>query len=184
MCQSYCKIQTYFSSTRAPCAHSPSPHQCFLERASFPHCSSDQCLLPSSPIPHRSFQRGLSHWSAELSRPSFFWTNISLHHHPLAPHYGDIVDRMQLRRGKGGGGVCGRQIDFLRQRTLAVKLILVKGCLSGEEEEDGGGGCLSEEENVERIRRVVGGKLSSRASVADRRRRVPDIPCGFTCLFS
>ena len=33
-------------------------------------------------------------------------------------------------------------------------------------------------------RRVVDGKLSSRASVADRRRRAPDIPCGLTCLSS
>ena len=78
--------------------------------------------------------------------------------------------------------MCGEQIVFLQQKTLAVELILVKGCLSGEEE-DGGGGCLSGEENVER-RVVVDGKLSSRASVADRRRRAPDIPCSFTCLFS
>ena len=44
--------------------------------------------------------------------------------------------------------MCGEQIVFLQQKTLAVELILVKGCLSGEEEEDGGGGCLSGEENV------------------------------------
>ena len=43
--------------------------------------------------------------------------------------------------------MCGEQIVFLQQKTLAVELILVKGCLSGEEE-DGGGGCLSGEENV------------------------------------
>ena len=79
--------------------------------------------------------------------------------------------------------MCGEQIVFLQQKTLAVELILVKGCVSGEEEEDGGGGCLSGEENVER-RVVVDGKLSSRASVADRRRRAADIACGFTCLFS
>ena len=38
--------------------------------------------------------------------------------------------------------MCGEQIVFLQQKTLAVELILVKGCLSGEEnvgEEEGGG---------------------------------------------
>lgn len=74
---------------------------------------------------------------------------------------------------------------FFATEDLCWRVDVGQGCLSGEEEEgDGGGGCLSEEENVERIRRVVDGKLSSRASVADRRRRAPDIPCGLTCLFS
>ena len=80
---------------------------------------------------------------------------------------------------------CGRRIDLIMiifaPEDLCWRVGVGQGCLSGEEEEEGG--CLSGEENVER-RVVVDGKLSSRASVADRRRRAADIACGFTCLFS
>ena len=65
--------------------------------------------------------------------------------------------------------MCGEQIVFLQQKTLAVELILVKGCVSGEEEEDGGGGCLSGEENVGEEgggRRIVVQSFSRRQEAA------------------
>ena len=82
---------------------------------------------------------------------------------------------MSFRRkgGGGGGGVCtANWCDydiFLPQKTSAGELVLVKDAF---------------QERRMWERRVVDGELSSRASVADRRRRAADIACGFTCLFS
>ena len=97
---------------------------------------------------------------------------------------------MSFRRkgGGGGGGVCtANWCDydiFLPQKTSAGELVLVKEVFQERRRRRMVEVDVFQERRMWERRGVVDGKLSSRASVADRRRRAPDIPCGFTCLFS
>ena len=76
-------------------------------------------------------------------------------------------------------------IIFLPQKTSAGELVLFKDAFQGRRRRRVVEVDVFQERRIwERRRVVVDGKLSSRASVADRRRRAPDIPCGLTCLSS
>ena len=137
MCQSYCKIQPYFSSTRTHCAHSLTT-QCLLKRALFSHCSPDQYLLSSSAIPRRSWSIFLPKGAWSLVRrvveASFLRTNIPF-----------LLTMEILWTGCSRGGEKEREwcVDwFSATKDFGCGVVDQKGCLSGEKEEVAVEGCV------------------------------------------